>query len=204
MNMLKKKEFFTSLTGILALMLAISVRAGELERTDKIQANFIMVRKISVLKESVESSGVLVLGGAGLLRWETLKPSKSVLIVNKGNGWIHYPDLDVLKSFDVSSDPVMKTLSEHLLSITRRDFDAISHWYTIKEVDSGEYKLFPKLAQVKRIFRELNVRISKKGLISKVVLISAQGDSTEISFSKIKVNPEIPRGVFQRPKVEHQ
>jgi outer membrane lipoprotein carrier protein len=165
----------------------------------RLKADFRMTRTLRVLKDSVQSSGRLVLGGAGLLRWETLSPARSVLIVNGKKGWLHYPDLKVTKGFDVSSDPVMKVLSEHLLALTTGNFEAVSSMYDVQAVDATIKELVPKSGEIEKLFEKMRVKASTIGVISEVVLVSKSGDTTTIVFSNVETNPKLSEGLFEKP-----
>ncbi len=165
---------------------------------DKLTADFTMTRTLSVLSDSIKSSGKLTLGGPGLLRWETVSPGKSLLVVNKENAWIHYPDLGVTKNFDIGSDPVMKVLSEHLLALTSGDFVRVEQLYSV--VEQGKVKqLIPKEVAVKKVFREIRVELNGAGVATRVELVSATGDTTTIVFENIRLNPPLSQGLFSAP-----
>ncbi|MCP4676923.1 MAG: outer membrane lipoprotein carrier protein LolA [Deltaproteobacteria bacterium] len=166
---------------------------------DKLTADFTMTRTLSVLSDSITSSGKLTLGGPGLLRWETTSPGKSVLIVNKNKAWIHYPDLGVTKNFDIGSDPVMKVLSEHLLVLTSGDLVRVAQLY--KVVEQGKVRqLIPNEAAVRKVFREMRVELNGEGVATRVELVSTTGDTTTITFENIRLSPPLSRGLFSAPK----
>ncbi len=166
----------------------------------KLTANFKMQRTISVLSDTVSSSGNLTLGGPGLLRWETLSPAKSVLVVNKGRAWIHYPDLGITKGFELGNDPVMSVLSEHLIALTGGDLDGMRKLYELTDQGQGRKRLVPKEAEVKKIFKEIRVEMSASGVASRVELVSAGGDVTTITFHNVRLNPALPADTFEEPQ----
>lgn len=171
----------------------------------RLKAEFEMERRLAVLKDSLRSSGVLVLGGAGRLRWETKAPSRSVLIVDGDKAWIHYPDLAVTKSFDIGADPVMKVMSEHLLALSGGDFAKVAELYTVSEAGTGAKKLVPRQESVRQVFRELSVVLTEQGVASRVEIVSKTGDVTVITFRNVKLDdascatPAQCAAFFQKP-----
>lgn len=165
----------------------------------KLSADFVMERSLKVLRDTISSSGRLTMGGPGLLRWETMTPSKSVLVINKQSGWIHYPDLSVTKRFEIDNDPVMKVLSEHLLVLTGGEFEKIDSLYNVEILKNGTRKLVPKEAQVGELISEIRVLLSPNGVASRVDLVSAKGDTTSISFKNIRINPDLSKTLFDAP-----
>ena len=185
-----------------AIGMPLKLRAAE-TKTQKspaaLSANFVMTRTLAALKTDLKSEGRLVLGGPGRLRWETLSPSKSVLVINAGVGWIHYPDLGVTKRFDISTDPVMRVLSEHLLLLTAGQFDRMGDKYEVSSTADGRI-LKPKTPEVKKFFKEMQVAMDKIGAVSRVMLISADGDTTTIEFQQVVQNPKLTDDLFAEPK----
>jgi len=165
----------------------------------KLAADFVMERSLKVLSDTITSSGKLILGGPGLLRWETTSPSKSVLVMDNSRAWIHYPDLEVTKSFDIQNDPIMKVLSEHLLALTSNDLSEISSLYRIEELPDGVKKLIPMEANVKKILAEIRVKMKNSGIASRVEMVSISGDKTTISFKNVRIDPPLTPGLFSAP-----
>ena len=180
------------------LLFTLPLRATE-SPNPNLKADFIMTRKVAVLKESLTSKGRLMLGGKGRLRWETTSPNKSTLIVNGANGWLHYPDLSVTKAFDMASDPVMRLMSEQLCALTGGDLTALSSLYEIRAGRDGEKLLVPKDPNIRKLFRTLHVIMPKTGVVSEVTLVSANGDTTTIEFSNTVQNATLDPRLFMAP-----
>ena len=165
-----------------------------------LRADFVMTRSVSALKTDLKSGGRLILGGPGKLRWETLSPAKSLLIINGKQGWIHYPDLQMTKAFDLSMDPVMKVMSEHLSVLTSGRFEDAEAMYDVSPAKDGRRILIPKSTEIKKLFKEMQVLSNTDGTVREVVLISANGDKTTIDFKNIEPNPKLTPDLFAPPK----
>ncbi len=179
---------------------SVELKSSAPTKPSTLQANFVMTRTIDALKSDLKSEGRVILGGEGLLRWETIFPSKAILVVNNKKGWIHYPDLNVSKSFDVSHDPVMRILSEHLPALTAGRFDEINSAYEISSPEKNTKHLVPKSQEIKKLFKEIRVKIDNNGNITNVVLVSANNDTTDICFNKIVRGADIGSSLFSEPK----
>lgn len=181
------------------MVLALAARLAANDGPRRIAADFAMERTLTALSDKISSSGKLYLGGTGLLRWEMTSPSRSVLVVNRGRAWIHYPDLNLTKGFDLATDPVMKVLSEHLLVLTAGAFDQVGELYHVSDVDGGAKRLVPRQETVKAVFAEIRVKVGTGGVISWVELVSRGGDLTRIEFKNVKVDPQLDPALFERP-----
>lgn len=165
-----------------------------------LRADFVMTRTIAAMKSDLKSEGRLMLGGKGLLRWETLSPSKSTLVIRRDIAWISYPDLDVTKQFDIAVDPVMRVMSEHLLLLTSGRFDDLGALYDVSLEKDGQRRLRPRSPEIGNIFREMRVSADANGAVREVVLVSSNGDTTKISFQNISLNPTFSDELFLEPK----
>jgi outer membrane lipoprotein carrier protein len=179
--------------------LAANARAGDPAPPNRLTADFVMERTLKVLSDKVTSSGRMAMGGPGLLRWEMTAPSRSLLLISKGRATIHYPDLGVTKTFDLSVDPVMRVMSEHLLALTAGAWDKLAALYEVTVLNGNVRRLVPREAAVRQVFSEIRVSVGPGGVVSWVELVSPSGDVTRISFSNVRLNPELPPESFVRP-----
>ncbi len=199
---MSKKTPFPRLLTVAVVLAVIApgiVSGGEPNPPSRLSADFVMTRTLVVLSDTITSSGKLTLGGPGLLRWEMTSPSRSVLVVNKGTAWIHYPDMGVTKGFDLSKDPVMKVLSEHLLVLTAGQFDRMEKFYDVSDLPNGVKRLVPFEPAVKNVFSEIRVKMGAAGVVSWVEMVSGSGDLTRIAFENVKLNPTPAPNLFEKP-----
>lgn len=167
---------------------------------ERLAADFTMTRTLSVLSDAVTSKGRLVLGGPGRLRFEVTEPSRSILVIDSGRGWLRYPDAGVTRGFELGADPVMRVLSEHLLVLTGGDLGRAAALYTVSEGDApGVRRLVPKQPEIAKLFAEMRVAIGDGGIVSWVELVAANGDVTRIAFSNVRVNPALDASLFEKP-----
>lgn len=199
--MMIEKLKIAMLCGVLVLTSGFALaQTPKPKAVTNMQADFLMERTLSALSDTLKSSGRLVLGGPGRLRWETLSPSKSLLVVNGDKAWIHYPDLGVTKGFDVSTDPLMEILSKNLLALTSGDVEKMKTLYNVEKSSEGEHVLVPKDEKVAKVFKEIRLLLGDAGLAEKVVLVSPSGDKTTITFQKIDTSKKLPDGLFDKPE----
>jgi outer membrane lipoprotein-sorting protein len=108
--------------------------------------------------------------------------------------------MNVTKSFDLSFDPVMRMMSEQLSALTSGKFDAIGNLYDVSEPKDGRRTLLPKSPEIKKLFKEMQVTVDAGGAVTEVLLVSANGDTTSISFQNTILNPKLDDALFEEPK----
>lgn len=176
-----------------------TVLLSQKKMAGRLTCDFTMTRSLRVLKDTIASRGRLYLGGPGLVRFETLSPTRSVLVVNGGKAWMHYPDLGVTKNFDLSKDPAMSVLSVHLFAITSGDVSAIESAYTVVSRRKKSMDLRPKEKAVRGIFKGIRVEFGPGEIVSAVELRSANGDLTKLKFENVKTRKTISKKLFESP-----
>ena len=183
----------------LATLLLLEARAEENPGPTTLTADFTMTRTLKVLRDSITSTGRMTLGGPGRIRWETLSPARSVLVIKGRDARLEYPDMGVSRKFNLGEDPVMKLLGEHLMALTVMDFDSISKLYRISELEGGIKKLVPLEPAVQSVFGELRVRVDPNGVASMVEIVSKNGDVTVLSFKNVRQGPPLSDTLFEGP-----
>jgi outer membrane lipoprotein-sorting protein len=191
-----------TITALLAcglLLAPLAVRSDGPAAPQQLTADFVMTRTIKALADSIRSSGKLHLGGVGLLRFEMTAPSRSVLVVNGERGWIHYPDMDMTREFELAADPVMRLLSAHMLALTSGDFARVGELYEVTELEDGVKRLVPREAGIRKVFAELRLALARPGVIAWVELRSTGGDRTRIEFTNVRTDQPIDPALFRAP-----
>jgi outer membrane lipoprotein carrier protein len=187
-----------SLALLCAIYVATVAAASASAPPERLTADFTMTRTLKVLSDSITSQGKIVLGGLGRLRFEVTAPSRSILVITAGKGWVSYPDMGITRSFDLGADPMMRVLSEHLLVLTSGDFEKAGAFYTVTDAaEAGVKRLVPKQPEIAKLFSELRVAMGVEGVVSWVELVSAGGDVTRIAFANVRVNPPIDPSLFE-------
>ena len=201
MTYTRERPFPLSLVGFLcAALAALAVAAGPTKAPERLTADFTMTRTLKVLSDSITSRGKLALGGAGRLRFEVIEPSRSILVIAGGKGWLSYPDLKVTRGFDLGADPVMRVMSEHLLVLTAGDFGKAEAFYTVTDApEAGVKRLLPKQPEIAKLFSEMRVSLGAGGVVAWVELVSAGGDVTRIEFSNVRLDPPLDDAMFEKP-----
>jgi outer membrane lipoprotein-sorting protein len=196
--MKKTPTILVTLSVVMTSLLPLSEATAGMG-VNTLKADFVMIRKVAVLKEALSSRGRVMIGGKGKLRFETTHPSRSIIVINGEEGWLHYPELGVTKRFELSTDPVMRIMSEQLAALTKGDFTALKSMYSIVDKQSGTKSLTPIDPRIKKLFKILHVTLLDGNVISKVEMISANGDTTTLRFENPVLNAPLDPSFFEKP-----
>ena len=168
----------------------------DLKNIDTLQSEFTQVKQIALLNHRVVISGELCLEKKnGRMAWHVASPIRySCVITNQAlTQW----DIDSNQVLTLSVDryPWLKVLSQNLKDWFSGNFQNMSSGFTAQTGDSHEMLMTPRpdnriaefIKSIKFYFADDNSSISR------VIFTEANGDTTEIVFTNIKINHPIPQ-----------
>lgn len=135
--------------------------------------------------------GVMKVARPGKFFWETTSPSKQTIVTTGKTVWIYDPDLQqaVRQSLD---DQVANTPALLLSGNTSQIMNA----YRVTQPDKGKtyYTLYPKDRD--GAFQSLTISFGVNKAPSLMILEDSLGQTTQVRFNNVKVNPTIPASTF--------
>lgn len=137
-------------------------------------------------------SGVMKVERPGKFYWETTKPSKQTIVTSGKTVWIYDPDLQqvIRQNLDeqVSNTPAL------LLSGNASD---IMKAYRVTQPNAKKtyYTLFPK--DTEGAFQSLTISFGTNKAPNLMILQDSMGQTTQIKFKDVKVNPKLPAKTFE-------
>lgn len=162
-----------------------------------IQCDFTQVRQSAMLKEKLTSKGRMYFEGQNL-KWAYTAPNKYALTVK---GQEVYVEQDgKTKKADGQSGQLFKGIAQVVKgSVTGAALadngDFTAEMYT----QGGKWvaKLIPKQAKMKKMFASIHLYFNDShNAVDKVVMKEANGDTTTVTFSNVKLNEKVPASVF--------
>jgi outer membrane lipoprotein carrier protein len=144
-------------------------------------------------KRKENTSGRVAMSAPRLFRWEYLKPFKQLIIADGKQVWAYDPDLKQAsvrpQGLEEQNSPLAALIDPQRLD---RDFN-------VKDTGvSGGFdwlELTPKQAQ-DASFQRARLGFDKQGL-TRMEVVDALGQRTEISFAAWKRNPKFPASTFR-------
>ena len=139
---------------------------------ETLQLSFVQTRHSAMLTEDLTSEGRLVIAAPDRIRWEVLKPYRSVF----------------------TSSGELSVAGRRFRIPTEKDFTV-----TVLEGEDVSLKLLPLRRDLKQLLREVIVHADKNTLrIRSALLISPDGDWTRLEFKDIRVNQPVDDQLFEK------
>ena len=147
-----------------------------------LQADFMQVKEMAIVKEKMVSSGKMYFQD-GSLRWEYVKPSKSVFVTDK----------DQMKS-----NRMFRSMAGLMAgSVTGINLNDPSFKVTMYSPGKGYVaELVPLKREMKQMFTKIRLLFGADNRVRQVELEESQG-RTVITLSNVKYNVSLDPGLFK-------
>lgn len=130
-----------------------------------------------------------------LIRWETLKPQKELLIINDKEIWNYLADEEIAYRYTPQLVQDSRSLIQVITGQARLDQD-----FSVKPLGKdGEWEklqLYPKEPTPELVEATLWVEPSTK-LIRRAVITDFYGNTNDITFTELNTNLNLPKDSFQ-------
>lgn len=194
------------------LLLGGTARGGELEQLEQrltergkqtrtLSAEFVQTKKLRLFRTEVTTRGRLSYQAPDHLRWETLPPDASTLLVRGNRAELRIPG-ERPRVLDLRRDRAMATLVEQLLVwLGARSADRLTQWYRVELGRSPPkgYRLTlrPRSAAVRKRVSQVVVTLAGDVSLRRIELSHPGGDHSTITFPTVRRNQPLPKGIFK-------
>lgn len=165
----------------------ISAAAAEM---NSMKCDFVQVRRMSMLAEEIESSGVMYFEKPSKLRWEYLAPSLYCLTIDGDKVMIESETGKTVT--DASTSRLYKGIADMIMGCMSGDALRNSRTFRVTMTNMGSVwtaELKPVRKDVGRMFESLILNFDPQtGLLRSMIMNDASGNSTSITISNISVN----------------
>ena len=163
-----------------------------------IQCDFTQVRQSSMMKEKLTSKGQMYFSEKNL-KWAYTSPNKYALIV-KGDGQVYMQQDGKTRKAEGQSGQLFKGIAQIVMNSVTGAALSESSDFAVEMYTQGDKwvaKLTPKQAKLKKMFTSIYLYFNEKhNAVNKVEMKEANGDTTTITFTNMKLNEKISDSVF--------
>ena len=177
---------------------ALTARLTEIDakasRIQTIVADFRQEKFTALLSKPLVSTGTIRVRGAEM-RWDTLKPERSILAINPTEAKVYYPDQKVMEIYaldrrlgELAASPLPR-----LASLKQRfSFAPLELSELMSNPDAKRYvalALKPIDPALQQHVEQVSVLLdAEQGCLVKAEVIDGDGDRTTLSFTNVKLN----------------
>ena len=199
--------FFRFISAMVLVLFTQSDLAADIAAlTDKVQKNyqtlsafsaeFTQVLVNAASKEKETRTGRLVFAQPALIRWDTEKPEKELLVVGKDVVWNAFPEEKSAYRYAVEDVLGSKTMLRFLSGKgnLREDF----HIQEEQGAPDGQVKLklVPREAEPSMVLASAWVD-TKTNMLARISIEDFYGNINDVTLANVKLNPSVSKDIFQ-------
>ena len=159
-------------------------------------SEFVQEKHLALFSQPVIFTGKLVIVRPDRLRWEFTSPIPSVLLFNGDQG-TRCNDRQQPEHFQLSSDPIMKTVAEQIWLWLGGDYNRLNSLYNLEKEGESTLVIRPRDSQTSGYITAVSISFDAASLQPRKVEISEPGgDLTRILFGATVINGELAENLF--------
>ena len=188
------------------LLAPVCVRADDFEQLRKdsariktITADFVQKKSMKILSKPLVSEGKFFYAAPDSIRWEYVKPLRSVVVSSKGVTRRYMASGGKMVEDSTGGVQAMKIVLDEVAGWMGGRFDANpSFKASFKEGPPTMITLVPVEKSMAGFFEKIEITVSKKDASIKTVrIVESASAETRIDFSHVIINANISPSVFQ-------
>ena len=161
-------------------------------------SEFVQEKHLALFSKPVPFAGKLLIVRPDRLRWEFISPIPSVLLFNGDQG-TRCNDSQQPEHFQLSSDPIMKTVAEQLWLWLGGDYNRLNSLYNLEKKGDSTLVIRPRDSRTSEYITAVTISFDAVSLQPRLVEISEPGgDLTRIQFGTTVVNGEWSENLFSQ------
>ena len=165
-----------------------------------IQCDFTQVRQSAMVKEKMTSKGKMYFSGTNL-KWAYTSPNQYALIVKDGGQQVYIQQDGKTKKAEGQSAQLFKGIAQIVMgSVTGAALSENGDFAVEMFTQGGKWvaKLTPKQPKMKKMFTAIYLYFNEShNAVSKVEMQEANGDTTTITFTNLRLNEKVADAVFE-------
>ena len=158
------------------------------------EADFVQTLTNAAALQHEERAGHISFQQPGLIRWETSRPDRELLVVGEKEVWNYFPEDKTVIKYPAAQILESKTMVRFLSGQAKLDED-------FKVEDQGDdggirkLRLTPKQPEPGLVSATVWAD-PQSALIRKVTLVDFYGNSNQVELTTLKLNPQTSRETF--------
>ncbi len=193
-------ELAKKLEGVLADL------SKSLDAIKTLRARFVQKKYLEVFEDVVTSEGTLALAVPDKLRWEYVKPVKSVLTVDGRRAQRERTSRKgetTRTTYSLDDEPITAITAQQVFLWTRGEFAKARDSYDLALASEKPLvvRAAPKDERVKNVVTSIELTFSDdRKTLTGVTLVEKTKARTELTFLDIEINPTLPEALFKIDK----
>ncbi|HOE23174.1 MAG TPA: outer membrane lipoprotein carrier protein LolA [Smithellaceae bacterium] len=168
-------------------------------RISSLSADFVQKKSMKILSKPLVSTGKFFYAAPDSIRWEYVKPIRSIVISEKGTSKRYIASGGKMIEDKTGGVQAMKIVLDEVAGWMKGKFSANpSFAASVREGPETVIVLTPTGKNTAGMIEKIEITVSRKDAVVKTVrIVEGAAAETRIDFLRTAVNPALPPGTFQ-------
>ena len=168
-------------------------------RISSLSADFVQKKSMKILSKPLVSTGKFFYAAPDSIRWEYVKPIRSIVISEKGTSKRYIASGGKMIEDKTGGAQAMKIVLDEVAGWMKGKFSANpSFAASVREGSETVIVLTPTGKNTAGMIEKIEITVSRKDAVVKTVrIVEGAAAETRIDFLRTAVNPALPPGTFQ-------
>jgi len=167
----------------------------ESAKVHTLRARFVQEKHVAIVRDVLRSSGTFLLDKAGRIAWDVSEPDRVRIVISKQG--IFAGGKRVVGGDDAAAKfsplPMLEGLNDIFAGVSEKTADA----FDVTILDRDRLRLVPRSAQLAQWVSAIEITLGSAPRVPvRVKLEEPGGDSTEVRFTDVEVNPRLDDAAF--------
>jgi len=158
-------------------------------------------KQLAALKKKVVVEGTVMMARPNMLKWDVVKPERSVTAIDGETMTVYYPDIKEAQVYALSDNLIARNTMSFFSTAMSGDLKEMEGKFTVtifRQDGEIDFRLVPLSKIVGRYLSAVVIHYDEAtGLPKGFEVATPKGDRTITRLTNIKVNPEIRPEAFQ-------
>jgi outer membrane lipoprotein-sorting protein len=158
-------------------------------------------KQLTILKKKIHTEGTIMVAKPDMLRWEVLKPEKSIIVIDGETMTVYHPEKKEAQVYTLSENLIASNTMSFFVAVLSGSLNEIEKKFTINIFRSdGEliFKLTPLSRIANRYLSSITIYYDEgTGLPQGFETMTPRGDKTVTKLANIRTNPDLKPETFE-------
>lgn len=158
-------------------------------------------KHLTILKKKMYIEGTVMVAKPNMLRWEILKPEKSITVIDGETMTVYHPEIKEAQVHTLSENLIASNAMGFFIAFMSGSLQEMEKKFTVNILRKDSeliFKLTPLSKMVGRYLSYITIYYDEEtGLPRRFETMTPKGDKTVTKLTNIRTNPELKPEIFR-------
>jgi outer membrane lipoprotein-sorting protein len=166
-----------------------------------IHASVSQEKQLTVLKKKVHVEGTVTIAKPNMLRWDVVRPDKSITIIDGETMTVYHPDIKEAQIYTLSENFIARNTMSFFTSAMSGDLSEMQKKFSVAIFKNNSkiiFELVPLSKMTRQYLTAITIHYNEAtGIPQEFEITTPKGDRTVTRLRDIEINPDLKIETFK-------